>query len=102
MSMPITLSDKLEIQEFDVSPMSMRRFTGTGMESHTDDSSEKKSTPPADGVWPKKSPPRRKNEKSVFKFLKETDTNYTIRRQEMQISALLKKNQRVKAVCASN
>lgn len=62
---------------------------------------EKKNTDkiaiPEDGKWQRASPRRRK-EKDVFKFLKENDSNYTIRRQQMQISILLEKNQHVKKV----
>lgn len=51
--------------------------------------------------WKKLASPRRKKEKDVFKFLKENDTNYTVRRQQMQINIMLEKNQQVKKVLLS-
>lgn len=53
---------------------------------------------PDDKKWQRLTSPRRKKEKDVFKFLKENDSNYTIRRQQMQINIMLEKNQHVKTV----
>ena len=54
---------------------------------------------PEDGAkWQRLTSPRRKKEKDVFKFLKESDPNYTIRRQQMQLNIMLEKNQHVKKV----
>ncbi|XP_064394638.1 leucine-rich repeat and calponin homology domain-containing protein 2-like isoform X2 [Halichondria panicea] len=46
--------------------------------------------------WTMATSPRKKKEKDVFKFLKESDTNYTIRRQQLQMNLVLEKNQHVK------
>ncbi len=48
--------------------------------------------------WTMATSPRKKKEKDVFKFLKESDTNYTIRRQQLQMNLVLEKNQHVKKV----
>ena len=53
---------------------------------------------PEDGKWQRMASPRRKKEKDVFKFLKENDANYTVRRQQMQLNIMLEKNQHVKKV----
>lgn len=52
----------------------------------------------AESEWTKGTSPRRKKEKDVFKFLKESDPNYTIRRQQLQMNLVLEKNQHVKKV----
>ena len=57
-----------------------------------------KSASPDDGKWSRLASPRRKKEKDVFKLLKESEPNYTIRRQHMQMNILLEKNQHVKSV----
>jgi hypothetical protein len=44
-----------------------------------------------DSTWPRSVPPRKKKEKDVFRFLKEHDTNYTVRRQEFQMSRVIEK-----------
>ncbi len=51
-----------------------------------------------DADWTMSTSPRKKKEKDVFKFLKESDTNYTIRRQQLQMNLVLEKNQNVKKV----
>ena len=52
-----------------------------------------------DATWPRALPPRRKKEKDVFKFLKEDNSsNYTVRRQEFQISRVLEKSRVVREV----
>lgn len=50
-------------------------------------------------TWSSLPSPRRKKEKDVFKFLKESDPNYTIRRQQLQMNIILEKNKHVKKVC---
>lgn len=53
----------------------------------------------ADSTWPRlKSPHRKKDrkDKDVFKFLKGGDPNYTVRRQQFQMSIILEKNRFVK------
>ena len=47
----------------------------------------------------KSSPRRARKEKDVFKFLKESDANYTVRRQQLQMNLILEKNKDVKQVC---
>lgn len=48
--------------------------------------------------WTKGTSPRKKKEKDVFKFLKKSEPNYTIRRQQLQMNLVLEKNQHVKTV----
>lgn len=60
----------------------------------TSDVSQKEST------WPRSIPPRKKKEKDVFRFLKEESAvNYTVRRQEFQMSRVIEKCRSVKEVC---
>ena len=51
-----------------------------------------------ESTWPRSVPPRKKKEKDVFKFLKEHDVNYTVRRQEFQMSRIIEKCRTVKEV----
>lgn len=51
-----------------------------------------------ESTWPRSIPPRKKKEKDVFRFLKEHDSNYTVRRQEFQMSMIMEKSRRVKEV----
>ena len=51
-----------------------------------------------DSTWPRSVPPRKKKEKDVFRFLKEHDTNYTVRRQEFQMSRVIEKCKAVREV----
>ena len=61
-------------------------------ESCTGDAEDREST------WPRSIPPRKKKEKDVFRFLKEHDVNYTVRRQEFQMSRVIEKCRTVKEV----
>ena len=93
----------IEIRDLDSSPTSAlkrlpsvsedERGTAAAAAASTD-----KMAVPDDGKWQRLASPRRKKEKDVFKFLKENDANYTIRRQKMQINIMLEKNQHVKKV----
>ena len=99
--------DGMEIQDLEVSPTATRRLpsiTSPDPEPETSVSGEtteneagRLSTSPKD-AWPRLNSPRKKSEKNVFKFLKENDPNYTVRRQQMQMSIMLEKNQHVKQV----
>ena len=60
--------------------------------SCTGDADEREST------WPRSIPPRKKKEKDVFRFLKEQDVNYTVRRQEFHMSRVIEKCRAVKEV----
>ena len=51
-----------------------------------------------DTTWPRAVPPRKKKEKDVFKFLKEQNVNYTVRRQEFQLNRIMEKTKKVKEV----
>ena len=51
-----------------------------------------------DATWPRGVPPRKKKEKDVFRFLKDHDANYTVRRQEFQMSRIIEKCRTVKEV----
>ena len=81
----------LMIQELESSPVLTKRQTPSQSPS------ELTATLP-DSDWTKNTSPRRKKEKDVFKFLKESDPNYTIRRQQLQMNLILEKNQTVKKV----
>ena len=83
----------LMIQDLESSPVLKKRQT------LSQSPSELTATPP-DSDWTKNTSPRRKKEKDVFKFLKESDPNYTIRRQQLQMNLILEKNQTVKKVWA--
>ena len=55
----------------------------------------------SDSTWPRLKSPHRKKEKKdkdVFRFLKGGDANYTVRRQQFQLSIVLEKNRFVKNV----
>ena len=84
----------IEIRELEGSPTSVKRRPPSSPES--DEQSSPSS--PSEASWPRRISPRRKNEKEVFKFLKESDPNYTIRRQQLQMNLILEKNQHVKKV----
>ncbi len=86
----------IEIQDLEVSPTASRRLPSISSPDPVDDDADKLSSP-KDGTWPRLASPRRK-ERDVFKMLKESDPNYTIRRQQMQMNVLLEKNQHVKQV----
>ena len=86
-----------EIRELEGSPTSLKRRSPSSVSSDSEGRSSPSS--PLDATWPRMaSSPRRKKEKDVFKFLKETDPNYTIRRQQLQMNLILEKNQHVKKV----
>ena len=84
----------IEIQELQGSPTSLKKRPPSSPESDGQSSPSS----PSDASWPRRVSPRRKNEKEVFKFLKESDPNYTIRRQQLQMNLILEKNQHVKKV----
>ena len=85
----------IEIQELQGSPTSLKRRPPSSPESDGQSSPSS----PSDATWPRRVSPRsKKNEKEVFKFLKESDPNYTIRRQQLQMNLILEKNQHVKKV----
>lgn len=85
----------IEIRELQGSPTSHKRRSP----STSDSDGRGSPSSPLDATWPRMgSSPRRKKEKDVFKFLKETDPNYTIRRQQLQMNLILEKNQHVKKV----
>ena len=70
--------------------------THTHTHTHTGDT---ESPFPADSTWPNLKSPHRKKDKDVFRFLsKQSDTNYTVRRHQLQMSRILEKNQHVKKV----
>ncbi|CAI8049930.1 Leucine-rich repeat and calponin homology domain-containing protein 1 (Fragment) [Geodia barretti] len=72
------------------SSLKMRRTHSS--ESEASDGACKKDT-----TWQRALPPRRKKEKDVFKFLKEENSsNYTVRRQEFQISRVMEKSRIVR------
>ena len=85
----------ITIEPLDTSPAALRRKLPTLSESSDN------STPSPDATWPrmKSSPRRARKEKDVFKFLKESDANYTVRRQQLQMNLILEKNKDVKQVC---
>ena len=97
-----SLMDNMEIHDLEVSPPAARRLPPVSSPDHepvtNDSGSDRLSVSPKDGTWPRLTSPRKKSEKNVFKFLKESDPNYTIRRQQMQMNLLLEKNQHVKQV----
>jgi len=97
--------DGMEIQDLEVSPTAARRLPSiTSPDPETNEALEaseneagRLSASPKD-AWPRLNSPRKKSEKNVFKFLKENDPNYTVRRQQMQMNILLEKNEQVKQV----
>ena len=91
------LSDNVAIQVLEGSPIVVRRNVEQDQDP-SNHSNEVNIPITPDGTWPRMASPRRRNEKSVFKMLKESDPNYTIRRQKLQMSLLLEKNQLVKTV----
>ena len=67
--------------------------TNTCTHTHIGDTESPEST------WPNLKSPHRKKDKDVFRFLsKQSDTNYTVRRHQLQMSRILEKNQHVKKV----
>ena len=92
----------MEIQDLEGSPPSLRRLPSLSEEDRGEkEKTRRKDTPPSpeDTKWQRLASPRRKKEKDVFKFLKENDANYTVRRQQMQINIMLEKHKNVKQVC---
>ena len=88
-------SPGIEIRELEGSPTSLKRRSP----STSDSDGRASPSSPLDTTWPRMgSSPRRRKEKDVFKFLKENDPNYTIRRQQLQMNLILEKNQHVKKV----
>lgn len=87
------MAEEIVIQELEGSPVVKKRPPPVP---------PKETTPTteltAESEWTKGTSPRRKKEKDVFKFLKENDPNYTIRRQQLQMNLVLEKNQHVKNV----
>ena len=93
----------MEIRDLDSSPPSLRRLPSLTEEDREKerDKEKKKASPsptPEDSKWQRLASPRRKKEKDVFKFLKENDSNYTVRRQQMQMNLMLEKHKNVKQV----
>ena len=85
----------IEIRELEGSPTSLKRRSP----STSDSDGRGSPSSPLDATWPRMgSSPRKKKERDVFKFLKENDPNYTIRRQQLQMNLILEKNQHVKKV----
>jgi hypothetical protein len=77
------------VQTLDSSPKTRRTHSS---ESEASDGACKK-----EATWPRALPPRKKKEKDVFKFLKEENSsNYTVRRQEFQISRVMEKSRIVR------
>ena len=88
----------LEIFEMEGSPTSVkRRVPSIPDVKEPVQSASPKGSPKV--TWSSLPSPRRRKEKDVFKFLKESDPNYTIRRQQLQMNIILEKNRHVKKVC---
>lgn len=90
-----------DIQELEISPNSRRRAPPVVPRSEPGQILSPPSnelTLSSESDWTRSTSPRRKKEKDVFKFLKENESNYTIRRHQLQMNLILEKNENVKKV----